>query len=604
MKHGSILITLFLFISCWMVTPPADADWINLSGAQNAPNIAEIYINDDHVKVNLEIFVNDLVVFDHLIPDEFFKDTTIKRPPLTDRLRKFSKEDLQVITDEGEKLQAKLTLSERRFRKERPSPYPWKINPFTGQPIPGPPEDNRVLYAELVYPFAKKPKTVTIVPPLEGGMSKVPIGFMTYHKEVPVVDFRYLSEPSTVVLDWEDPWYSAFDKKALRRWQMGGVMSFLYIEPYEVRHEILARVKDLSAWIDLDLRGDEFIEADENEKLQKRIGEFFLERDRLLIDGKRLRPILDRTSLVKYSTTASTFISQPERLPINTTMVGVIITYLTEGMPQEVINEWDLWSDRTQKVPTDAIDPAGGFPSYVTPEDNVHVWKNYLKNYTIPTVDTVTVADRHRGVALPLGSLACIVLLALVSWDIWRRKKRGQSVKAMLGLAVILLVGAVVMVPLFQMSVGTAQASRITENDARLILDSLLKNVYRAFDFRGEEDVYDKLAISVSGELLEDIYLQHRKSMVVEQAGGAQARVKEIEVEKVQVEDSASKKNALDFRTQWTALGTVGHWGHIHNRQNLYDAILTLASVDGSWKIISLELLEEKRIDPYAQPAG
>ena len=604
MKHGSILITLFLFISCWMVTPPADADWINLSGAQNAPNIAEIYINDDHVKVNLEIFVNDLVVFDHLIPDEFFKDTTIKRPPLTDRLRKFSKEDLQVITDEGEKLQAKLTLSERRFRKERPSPYPWKINPFTGQPIPGPPEDNRVLYAELVYPFAKKPKTVTIVPPLEGGMSKVPIGFMTYHKEVPVVDFRYLSEPSTVVLDWEDPWYSAFDKKALRRWQMGGVMSFLYIEPYEVRHEILARVKDLSAWIDLDLRGDEFIEADENEKLQKRIGEFFLERDRLLIDGKRLRPILDRTSLVKYSTTASTFISQPERLPINTTMVGVIITYLTEGMPQEVINEWDLWSARTQRVPTDAIDPAGGFPSYVTPEDNIHVWKNYLKNYTIPTVDTVTVADRHRGVALPLGSLACIVLLALVSWDIWRRKKRGQSVKAMLGLAVILLVGAVVMVPLFQMSVGTAQASRITENDARLILDSLLKNVYRAFDFRGEEDVYDKLAISVSGELLEDIYLQHRKSMVVEQAGGAQARVKEIEVEKVQVEDSASKKNALDFRTQWTALGTVGHWGHIHNRQNLYDAILTLASVDGSWKIISLELLEEKRIDPYAQPAG
>ena len=602
MNNRSLIITLCIFILCWLVATPATADWINLSGAQNAPNIAEIYINDDQVQVNLEIFVDDLVTFDRLIPDAFFKDTTIKRPPLTVRMKKFSNEDLQIITDEGEKLEATLTRAERRFRRERPSPYPWKINPYTGQPIPGPPEDKRVLYVELVYPFTKKPETVTIVPPLEGGISKAPIGFMTYHKEVPVVDFRYLSEPSTLKLDWEDPWYSAFEKKAMRRWQMGGVMSFLYIEPYEVRHEILARVKDLSAWIEFDLRGDEFIEADENEQLKKQVGEFFLKRDGVLIDGKRLRPILDRTSLVKYSTTASTFISQPERLPINTTMVGVIITYLTEGMPLEVVNTWDLWSDRTQKVPTDAIDPAGGFPSYVTPEDNVHVWKNFLKNYTIPTVDNVTVADRHKGLALPLGSLVCLLLLVLVIWDILRRKKTGRSIKAMMGLAVVLIAATVVMVPLFQMPVGSAQASRMTEDDARLILDSLLKNVYRAFDFRGEEDVYDKLAISVSGDLLSDIYLQHRKSMVVEQAGGAQARVKEIEIQGVQVEDSPKKKNALNFRAEWTALGTVGHWGHIHNRQNLYDAILTLAPVDGSWKIIDLELLEEKRIDPYAQP--
>ena len=109
---------------------------------------------------------------------------------------------------------------------------------------------------------------------------------MTYHKGAPLHNFAYLSEPSTVTLDWADPWYSAFDKKALNAWQRGGVMSFLYIEPYEVRHEVLARVKDLAAWIDLGLRGDEFIEADENDPLKKRVGEFFLKRDKTLIDGK------------------------------------------------------------------------------------------------------------------------------------------------------------------------------------------------------------------------------------------------------------------------------------------------------------------------------
>ncbi len=80
----------FLFI----VRTPANADWINLSGAQNAPNIAEIYINDDHVKVELEIFVKDLVKFDRLIPDEFFAGTRIKRGSLEERMQQFSNEDL------------------------------------------------------------------------------------------------------------------------------------------------------------------------------------------------------------------------------------------------------------------------------------------------------------------------------------------------------------------------------------------------------------------------------------------------------------------------------------------------------------------------------
>ena len=151
----------------------------------------------------------------------------------------------------GLKLQANLKLIEPRFRKERPSPIRSKINPYTGQPIPGPPKDKRVLYAELIYPFKHKPQSLTIIPPLdaESKISKVPIGFMTYHKGAPLHDFKYLSEPSTVTFDWADPWYSQFEKKALRRWQIGGVMSFLYIEPYEVRHEILARVKDLAAWM-------------------------------------------------------------------------------------------------------------------------------------------------------------------------------------------------------------------------------------------------------------------------------------------------------------------------------------------------------------------
>ena len=36
------------------------ADWINLTGAETAPNIAEIYVLDDHVKVVLEVYIGYL----------------------------------------------------------------------------------------------------------------------------------------------------------------------------------------------------------------------------------------------------------------------------------------------------------------------------------------------------------------------------------------------------------------------------------------------------------------------------------------------------------------------------------------------------------------
>ena len=147
---------------------------------------------------------------------------------------------------------------------------------------------------------------------------------------------------------------------------------------------------------------------------------------------------------------------------------------------------------------------------------------------------------------------------------------------------------------------GSTRVSQFYSEDGQAILDSLLKNVYRAFDFRDEEDVYDKLAICVSGELLADLYLEQRKSLVVEQAGGAQAKVEEIAIEDVAVSESAKHDGAIDLKAQWTALGQVGHWGHIHTRQNRYDAIVTIKPVDGAWKIIDLELLEEKRIDPFA----
>jgi len=598
------LSSIVLFIIVFALSPsPAAADLVNLSGAENAPNIAEIYINTDHVRIELEVFVNDLAIFKELIPDDFVKDMNIQRPPLAERLERFSLNGFQIIDDKGHRLKAQVRMAEPRFRKERPSLYAGKINPYTRLRVPGPPEDKRVLFFELIYPFEERPAGLTFIPPLDEktGIGKVSLGFVTFQDQVLINDFRFLSEPSTITLDWDDPWYSAFDNKALKRWQRGGVMSFLYVEPYEVRHEILARVKDLAAWMDFGLRGDEFIEADENEALKQKVGEFLLKQDKVLIDGKQLKPILDRTSFVKYTLTRTFFIDQPERMPINTAVIGVIITYLIDGLPQQVTNEWNLWSDRIQKISADAIDPAGPLLSFLTPDSNVLVWTNYLKTYKVPTVASVDLDATRTTMHIPLTSLACWVALVPLGIRIRRRRRNGGPIGWQVGMVAVLMVGSLLLYPILQTAVAKPArlAPRLTEEEAQTVLDGLLNNIYRSFDFREEADVYDRLATSVSGELLSAIYLQNRRSLVVTQAGGAQARVKEVEILSVKVNPSNASPLGLLFDARWTAMGTVGHWGHIHTRKNQYHATIDVEPVDRSWKIVGLELLEEKRIDPY-----
>jgi len=600
-RYPFLLVTFLLLLSL-----DSSADWINLTGAETSPNIAEITVLDDRVKVALEIYVGDLEAFSPLVPDDWLTESVARRPALEQRLRAFSEKGLRFVTDSGKTLQAELRLVEPRLRKDRFSPFAGMINPYTRQRVPDAPSDKRVLYVELEYPFdGETPKTLAISPPHdEEGRVLATIGFIVYHKSVPVIDFRYLGAASRLTLD-EDPWYSKFDNPNLKRHHKDALMSFLYVEPYEVRHEILTRVKDLAEWMDLGLHGDRYIEVDELEPLKQRIGDFLLTRNPVTVDGKALRPILDRTNYIKVGMTGIRILEVPERLELSSAIVGVILTYITDGMPQQVEVDWELFTDQIQRVPATATDPAGPLVGYLEPDANVHNWTNYLKNYQIPTVQQIGVKETIGELRVPLLSLVSLAgVLGIVIWAIMRLRRQ-QSLRLPLILGTLLMAAGAAAYPVAQLSLARPAmiAGELDDERAAALLQTLLKNVYRAFDFRNEEDVYDKLALSVSGDLLTDIYLQHRKSMAVQQAGGAQAKIKEVAVEQAHAERVDGDGLSYALHGQWTALGTVGHWGHLHQRKNRYEAVITVSAQDGHWKIVGLDLGDEQRID-QAAPGG
>jgi hypothetical protein len=138
------------------------------------------------------------------------------------------------------------------------------------------------------------------------------------------------------------------------------------------------------------------------------------------------------------------------------------------------------------------------------------------------------------------------------------------------------------------------QRSRLDPDGLQQLVGNLLHNVYRAFDYRGEEVIYDVLANSASGNLLTDIYLETRRGLELANQGGARVKVKDIEM----VETSLLDSDGDSFRvaSRWNVSGSVGHWGHIHQRQNAYHARLEISDLNGVWKLTGLEILEEERL--------
>ena len=198
--------------------------------------------------------------------------------------------------------------------------------------------------------------------------------------------------------------------------------------------------------------------------------------------------------------------------------------------------------------------------------------------------------------------LVAVILLLPLGWVTVRRARRSEPVKWLVAVVVLVSVGGVASYPYTQVAFArpSVVAGELGDEQSKELLQALLKNVYRAFDFRNEEDVYDKLALTVRGDLLAELYLQNRKSFAIKKAGGAQAKIRNVDIQQAQARRMEGGSLGYAIAGRWTALGTVGHWGHTHTRQNLYDAVVTVEAIDGRWKITGIELLEERRIDPNA----
>jgi hypothetical protein len=186
-------------------------------------------------------------------------------------------------------------------------------------------------------------------------------------------------------------------------------------------------------------------------------------------------------------------------------------------------------------------------------------------------------------------------------------KLGGAATRGWIAASALLLAVAAVAWPYSQWKMPDPFAALPTVSDetAKSIFATLHRNTYRAFDYRTEDDIYDALAKSVDGELLNDLYVQIRRGLAMQEQGGAVSRVREVTLvegrKQPLTDDEAAAEDrderGFQYRCRWNVNGTVEHWGHIHSRTNQYEAIFAVQPRDNAWKITGVKLLDEKRVN-------
>jgi hypothetical protein len=147
-----------------------------------------------------------------------------------------------------------------------------------------------------------------------------------------------------------------------------------------------------------------------------------------------------------------------------------------------------------------------------------------------------------------------------------------------------------------------SESGLIEEREAIAIFAPLHGNIYRAFDYESQSEIYDALARSVDGDLLESLYDQIYRSLIMYEEGGAVSRVSAVrllESEMIASGTAASDEPAFTVLARWQVDGVVYHAGHSHRRTNEYLAELVVAHREAGWRIVAHRMIEQNRLEPH-----
>jgi hypothetical protein len=461
---------------------------------------------------------------------------------------------------------------------------------------------------EIEVPFAMPPEFLTIQQDITDANSIVPSEMsLNIHQAGTGLNFteRLLPGGSTTVrFDWkqelsedasDEEWDSWFEKQreaTLGITSYSSVYSFIYIEPVEMRHEILIPLATLATILPIKHQDPAFVEIGEQDPIREQIRNWLKDQNPVVINGKRIIPEFTRIDF--YSLNLSDFAAQAaaQKVSMASGRVGIIMTYKTpDDSIRDVSQSWSMFYSTMTKVPAVVIAYPNSmskfeFSRFNTAEDNTLTWKCKPEDLPKQISSVKAVFSPRPRMRIYWGVIVMITAYLLL---LRKRTTTAQVLRAVLLFAVILMSRKLSVV----IDHPWKDPEELSADQAKDAFTALHSGLYRSLDFGTEDRIYDALAQTVDGELLEDLYLQLRQSLELRDQGGAIARIRSVEYDAgsaVARKESVVPWPGFQYKSTWTVSGTVEHWGHVHERQNQFDAVFTIEPREGHWKITRMDV--------------
>ncbi|MCL4222501.1 MAG: hypothetical protein KJZ65_14160 [Phycisphaerales bacterium] len=355
----------------------------------------------------------------------------------------------------------------------------------------------------------------------------------------------------------------------------------------------------------------------EEDLLRQLLTEFFESRNVVEIDGVVVAPIVREFEMIRPGL---------ENLPLFplSGMRGLLrarvdLEHPSKSMPKRVRFVWDSFPlDVLTELPEGTPRPPMAIEAQLLAEGTVDILRFTKQEPEITWHGTGLTreerflevpkaegpAARVRFPVLSLGVAVGGLVLALAG--VQRRGPREGRKRTAPGV-VLLTFGAVLLgtAPLLR-QVGTVSlgggARLPTEAEARAIFEPLHANIYSAFDYEERGAIYDALARSVDGPLLESLYDQIYTSLVMYEEGGAVSRVSAVRPMRVDIGSigvvGEPGRPTFTLQAQWQVDGVVYHYGHSHRRTNEYVAEYSVGLTPQGWRITGNRVLSQERLDP------
>jgi hypothetical protein len=560
---------------------------------------ANIYVNQSRTTIGLTCFAEDLELLQGIEPNEDgFYDS--------DEIREATQDHAQYLAE-------KIVLRDKNGVQ-----LPATVTNITDIEIPagGIPSGRLMEYTmgfELEIHHDQAPEFLTLEQQMVAEGALLPSEMKAVVKQSGAeTSYRKMMKPGlpeTFRFDWQNPplspeasqeewdnWFDDQEEQMLGIVSYGSVYSFIYITDREVRHEVLIPLATLTSMMEFELADPSFMSITEQNDAANKIKSFFRVGNPVTIDQIPVKPIFDQVNF--YGLDLRDFAQQPERRKVSMASgrVGIIMRYPAKTSPQSVTVEWTKFNDLIRSV--DAVVFAyeevksANFSKFL--ESNVYRWQASDRK-PLPEIVDVDLEDPRyfapkATFELPVVTLICL-LAALATVPFSFRSRQALAIGCMSAGAGLMATSlAVIPLPRPFERPGTLN---IAPKVADRVFEQLHTNLFRAFDYSQEEDVYDALAISVHGPLLRKLYLQINNSLRIKEQGGAVANIEEVQKLAGNYCKTPFVKNGFRYRSKWNIVGTIEHWGHIHQRTNQYDAQFDVQIIDGDWKLTSMEILDQ-----------